>query len=213
MAGHKYTIAVSSDQPDRVDFNVVLIESIHANGSGTPPLRTSQHSISARSIDDNIVLNWSSSTDDLGDIQFDIEKEIISRMELRMGWINRVAELVETVEKWANELGWTTRRIDKTLDDIAIGKHRVPALLLQAETCRMILEPVGRSAPGTDGLVDLYLMPAYDDIASIYHVGGVWYLRPVMDEKQTVPRQTPDSIILSKKSFEKVLAEMLQHAH
>jgi hypothetical protein len=29
---------------------------------------------------------------------------------------------------------------------------------------RELLEPIGRPAPGIEGIVDLYLMPAYDDI-------------------------------------------------
>ena len=40
----------------------------------------------------------------------------------------------------------------------------------------MLLEPVARFAPGTEGIVDLYLMPAYDDIASVYLENGAWNL-------------------------------------
>ena len=47
---------------------------------------------------------------------------------------------------------------------------------MQREIDRVLLEPVTRFAPGTDGVVDLYLMPAYDDIATIYRVGGEWKL-------------------------------------
>ena len=35
----------------------------------------------------------------------------------------------------------------------------------------ILLEPV---APGTEGVVDLYLMPGYDDIASLYHYSNRW---------------------------------------
>ncbi len=44
-----------------------------------------------------------------------------------------------------------------------------PALLMQeGPSAGLILEPIARSAPGADGVVDLYLLPAYDDIASLY---------------------------------------------
>ena len=38
------------------------------------------------------------------------------------------------------------------------------------------MEPVARSSPGIEGLVDLYLLPAYDDIASLYHYSGKWHV-------------------------------------
>ena len=33
--------------------------------------------------------------------------------------------------------------------------YQAPALLLQKETARVLLEPVGRAAPGAEGVVDL----------------------------------------------------------
>ena len=82
-------------------------------------------------------------------------------------WISRVNLLVDEVERWARDEGWSTRRIEKRLEDAWIGPHRVPALLMQEELCRGLLEPLGLSAHGSEGVVDLYLMPAYDDIAEL----------------------------------------------
>ncbi|MBV9124501.1 MAG: hypothetical protein JO112_14175, partial [Planctomycetes bacterium] len=129
-------------------------------------------------------------------------------------WIDRVTELVAAVEQWAKELGWATKRVEKKLDDARVGTHRIPALLMQADTCRIILEPVGRSAPGTDGVVDLYLMPAYDDIANIYHYGGRWNLHYVFPGGKPVASvREAEALPLSKESLERVLAEMKQYAH
>ena len=75
---------------------------------------------------------------------------------------------MQTVQTWADALGWSTRQIEVTLTDSQIGKYKAPALLLQEDAIRILLEPIGRSAPGAEGVVDLYLMPAYDDIASLY---------------------------------------------
>src|SRR5208283_5952327 len=91
-------------------------------------------------------------------------------------WIDRVTALVAQVDQWAKEMGWSTRRLEKRLDDARIGKHRVPALLIRQDTCRALFEPIGRSTPGADGVVDLYLMPAYDDIASHYYYDSQWNL-------------------------------------
>jgi hypothetical protein len=134
-------------------------------------------------------------------------------MRERFAWIKRVTELVATVEHWARELGWATKRVEKKLDDARVGAHRIPSLLMQADTCRIILEPVGRSTPGTDGVVDLYLMPAYDDIASIYYYDGHWNLHYVFPGRKPVATvREAEALPLSKDSLERVLGEMTQHA-
>src|SRR5262249_11324131 len=108
---------------------------------------------------------------------------------------------------------WATRRVVKKLDDARIGKHRVAALLMQADTCRILLEPVGRSSPGAEGVVDLYLMPAYDDIASLYYYDSQWNLHYTFRGDPSVgnmPEATPT--VLTKEAFHKVLTEMRQNA-
>jgi len=104
------------------------------------------------------------------------EQDARDRVSLLRDWMTRLRALVTTVEQYATELGWATRRIDKKMEDSQIGKHEAPALLLQEGAHRVLLEPVGRSAPGVEGVVDLYLMPAYDDIASLYYYDGRWNL-------------------------------------
>ena len=132
--------------------------------------------------------------------------------EERSRWIKRVGDLVDQIESWAKELGWATRRIEKTLEDSWIGKHRVPALLLQAETCRIILEPIGRSAPKAQGVVDLYLMPAYDDIASLYFTRNHWNLDYLFSNPAGTNARNTKTVRLDAESFGKVLEEMRQHA-
>jgi hypothetical protein len=111
-------------------------------------------------------------------------------------------------------MGWSTRRVEKELDDARIGKHRIPALLLQQDTWRALLEPIGRSTAGADGVVDLYLMPAYDDIASLYYYGNQWNLHynTFHGTNAMVPVPKAEAMPLSKETLEKVLAEMRRHA-
>ena len=85
--------------------------------------------------------------------------------KLRDEWLARLSDLVETVRGWAEELDWSTRRIETKMEDSEIGNYKAPALIIQKETVRAILQPIGRSAPGVAGVVDFYIMPAYDDIA------------------------------------------------
>ena len=67
--------------------------------------------------------------------------------KLRDEWLARLSDLVETVRGWAEDLDWSTRRIETKMDDLEIGDYKAPALIIQKETVRAILEPIGRSAP------------------------------------------------------------------
>jgi hypothetical protein len=180
---------------------------------GGAPKRVPQFIVMAREVRDGWDFDWSASQDDPGPAREEIQGEVAMRMDERAVWIDRVKKLVGMVDGWAREMGWSTRRVEKKLDDPRVGTHRVPALLMQVETCRIILEPVGRSAPGAEGVVDLYLMPAYDDIARIYYYGNRWmmhYLFP--PSKPAAPLREAEAIPLSKEALESVLAEMKQHA-
>jgi hypothetical protein len=119
---------------------------------------------------------------------------------------------VDQVEQWAKEMGWSTRRLEKKLDDPWIGKHRVPALLMQEDLCRVLLEPLGRSSMGAEGIVDLYLMPAYDDIARLLYNGNQWYLHYLFPGgKPAAAVHEAESKPLFKETLAKVLVEMRQH--
>jgi hypothetical protein len=132
---------------------------------------------------------------------------------LRDEWLNLLTDLTSKVKSWAEELDWFTCRIVKKMEDSRLGLYEAPGLLMQKETTRVILDPVTRFAPGVDGVVDLYLMPAYDDIASLYFFDGEWrlhYTFPGTPSFATI-RQT-DSCPLSKDSIGMVLNEMSTHA-
>src|SRR5262245_30172704 len=92
--------------------------------------------------------------------------------KLRDEWLSRLSDLTNLVRGWAEELDWSTPVISKRMKDSVLGPYEATALLMQKETTRVLLDPVARFAPGADGVVDLYLMPAYDDIASLYYVDG-----------------------------------------
>ena len=89
-------------------------------------------------------------------------------------WVDRLNALVGEVEGWARASGWRTRRIDKTVNERRLGTYRVPVLLMEKDTVEVVLNPVARLVPGADGAVDLYVAPAYDDIASLYFEGDHW---------------------------------------
>lgn len=132
---------------------------------------------------------------------------------VRDEWLKRLHDLVACVEKWSREAGWSTRRIEKEIEDSRIGRYTAPALLMQEGVVRVLLDPVTRFAPGVDGVVDLYLMPAYDDIASLYYQDGNWQLHYMFPGTPSVATiREAESQPLSKDSLQEVLREMASNA-
>lgn len=132
---------------------------------------------------------------------------------VRGEWFGRLEALASDVRRWAEETGWSARSITKKMEDSQLGVYEAPALLLQKETVRVLLEPIARSAPGADGVVDLYLMPAYDDIASLYLVDGVWQLHYMFDGAPVVATiRQAESVPLDREALGQVLDAMSRHA-
>jgi hypothetical protein len=87
------------------------------------------------------------------------------------------------------------------------------ALLMQREMVEVILNPVSRFVPGADGAVDLYLMPAYDDIASLYLTDGEWKLHYVFHDASVVTKvPEPEVMTLSEDTVTRVIDELVAHA-
>jgi hypothetical protein len=119
---------------------------------------------------------------------------------------------VQTVDGWVKP-DWSTREIDKEMQDSVLGSYSAPALLMQRAFTRVLLEPITRFAPGTDGVVDLYLMPAYDDIASLYRVGGEWRLKYAFRGGNGAARsRSGESMALTREDCLRVLEAISGHA-
>jgi len=132
---------------------------------------------------------------------------------MRDDWLARLGDLVTKVKSWAEQSGWRTREITKSMKDSVLGEYRAPALLMQRETVEVILDPVSRFVPGADGAVDLYLIPAYDDIASLYLSDGEWTLHHVFHDASAATKvREPEVMRLSKRAVIRVLDEIAAHA-
>jgi hypothetical protein len=135
------------------------------------------------------------------------------REKLREEWLERLSGLVETIRSWAQDLDWSTRQIEKKMEDSQLGTYKAPALLLQKETVRVLLEPIARFAPGVEGIVDLYLMPAFDDIATLYFYDDGWQLHYMSPRSPTVATvREAEHKPLSKAPLQGVLEEMIKNA-
>ena len=105
---------------------------------------------------------------------------------IRAEWLNQLSALITNATTWSKELGWSTKDITVTITDALLGRYKAPALLLQLYEHKVLLEPVSHSAPGTEGVVDLYRLPQYDDIASLYLVDGKWQVHYMWPEAPVV---------------------------
>ena len=118
--------------------------------------------------------------------------------------MDSLTALVESIEGWARELGWSTRRIEKKMKDSEIGPYRAPALLMQEDTTRALMDPIGRSTLDADGVVDLDLRPAFNDIARLTSYESQWWLHEASggSTRDAVP------VPLSKESLRGILESM-----
>ena len=133
--------------------------------------------------------------------------------ETKQQWLDILEALIQDVKSWCEAEGWSTRKIEKTIRDSRLGTYQAPALLLQRGVNRVLLEPISHAAPEAEGVVDLYLLPAYDDIASLYFENGVWqlhYMFPGTPTKPTIREATSQP--LSSSNLQNVLVEMIKNA-
>ena len=134
--------------------------------------------------------------------------------EERKKFEQRVEELVARFETYIDRNEWVTRRYPKRLRDADRSVYEIPALYLQKGPTRLLLDPIGYDIPGAEGAADLYLMPAYDPMASLYFEGGQWLLHYAfpsdpMEARSVIEAQ---SLPLSPGTINQVLDSIADHA-
>jgi hypothetical protein len=92
--------------------------------------------------------------------------------------------------------------------------YEVPALYVQKGATSLLLDPVGYDVPGAEGAADLYLMPAYDPMASLYFEGGHWVLHYAFPPDPMEPRSVIETqaLSLSAETINQVLNSIAEHA-
>lgn len=91
-------------------------------------------------------------------------------------WVEKLGRLIEDLRTWSNELDWSTRVITKTMRESDVPPYEAPALLLQKEFTRLLVEPYGRRVVGGGSGLDVYVMPEYEDTAQICDGSGRWVI-------------------------------------
>ena len=128
---------------------------------------------------------------------------------------NRIEALVEQVRRWVEPHEWVTKAYpNKKMRDADGQIYEVPALFLQKGPIRVLLDPIAYDVPGAECVVDLYLMPTYDDMASLYFEEGAWrihYAFPPGPEETHSVIET-EALPLSEKTINQVLDSIAAHA-
>ena len=134
--------------------------------------------------------------------------------ERRADFQERVKALVELVKGWVEPHEWVTKVYPKKMQDDGMATYQASALFLQKGPTRVLLDPVAYDVPGAEGVVDLYLMPTYDDLASLYFRNGEWTIHYVFpaDPQETHSVIEPEVLPLSAVTFNQVLEAIHSHA-
>jgi hypothetical protein len=126
----------------------------------------------------------------------------------------QVEALADKVRGWVEPHEWVTKPYPKKIRDSDRQVFEVPALFLQKGPTRVLLDPVAYDVPGAEGLVDLYLMPTYDDLASLYFQGGGWVIHYAFppDPMETRSEIETKAMPLSEETINQVLDSIAAHA-
>ena len=133
--------------------------------------------------------------------------------DVRDRWREQVDDLIRQVRGWVEPEQWVTKPYPKKMRDADGSVFEVPSLFLQKGPTRLLLDPIAYDAPGTEGVVDLYLMPTYDDAASLDLVDGRWRIHYTFHDQPAVARiKEPEVMDLTERTLNRVLDELSVHA-
>jgi hypothetical protein len=89
---------------------------------------------------------------------------------------SQVERVVDQLEGILSRQDWVLRRDPKRMRDETGNVYSVLSLTLFKGPVRLLLDPNGYDIPGADGVVDLYLLPPYDPVATLYLEHGEWFI-------------------------------------
>ncbi len=103
-------------------------------------------------------------------------------------WISTVDVIFKLVEQESRTQTppWATKRLEKSMTDSFLGHYMMEQLLVHRPDARFLLDPVSRYAPGTTGVLDLYMYPSLGG-TMLSQVNGSWRIHPVKNGQNPVP--------------------------
>jgi hypothetical protein len=127
----------------------------------------------------------------------------IAMSENSYAFSTQVNSLADQFEATLADTEWSIHRDKKRMRDEVGEIYEVPALTLVKGATRLLLDPNGFGFPGAEAGVDLFLLPPYDPVASLYLEKGTWFIHSPFPRREIViarPKEwartefTPDAI-------------------
>jgi hypothetical protein len=119
-------------------------------------------------------------------------------------WAGAAGILLGEAETWCEELGWHTRRYEKTLMESLLGKYTLQQLQIYAVQHLYVLDPIARFVPGGQGAFDLSIQPSFY-VTSVYRdFDGSWNVHLDVGQDVSEGRGVP----WGKDSFMKAVEEL-----
>jgi hypothetical protein len=129
-------------------------------------------------------------------------------------FVNQVEFVVRQFEGALAGKDWLIRRDPKRMRDETGNVYSVLSLTLLKGPVRLLLDPNGYDIPGAEGVMDLYLLPPYDPVATLYLESGDWFIHSpfpsALDsiDDPTIWTRSP----LTEDSISNALESVVQHA-
>lgn len=130
---------------------------------------------------------------------------------VRDEWLKTLNALAAQVKGWVERAGWRTRLVSKPTRDAELGRFEVPLLLMERDGVEIALNPVSRFVHGAEGAVDLYVVPAYDEVGSLYYADGRWMLYYVFRDESAAKVRKATALPLSEGHFIWIIDEMAKY--
>lgn len=125
--------------------------------------------------------------------------------------IQCLSELINDVEAWARELGWSTRRVERLLSDSDVENVQVSSLLLAKGEWEIWINPMYRSALDLAGVVEIYLMPIMEDVVTLLLTHGIWKCHVRHQACMKFDSLVVTGETLSRETLRKILDVVMRH--
>jgi len=134
--------------------------------------------------------------------------------EKSAAFASQVENVVREFEASLADMNRLARRDGKRMRDETGGVYSVPSLTIFLEPMRLLLDPNGYDVPGCDGAIDLYLLPPYDPVATLYLEDGEWFIHSPYSTALESIAQPPEweRSALTKKSIATLLESIAKDA-
>jgi hypothetical protein len=82
-------------------------------------------------------------------------------------WKKRVTALLNQIQDWATEFGWSIDPIEKHVAESLLGEYTLPALHIRTPDGELYVTPVALHVIGADGRVDIEAWPSLNRVKLI----------------------------------------------